>query len=68
MVVLPDERSFQVKQELLRRNLEQAKHCIVEALSVLDHGEDRAMAIEDCEHARDLLVEAVLPKLRIASR
>lgn len=39
----------------LRRNLQQAKHCIEEALSVVERGEDLDCAIDDTEHAQSLL-------------
>jgi len=39
----------------LRRTLEQAKHCVVEALSVVEHEEDPRCALDDAQHARDLL-------------
>lgn len=39
----------------LRRTLEQAKHCVEEALSVVMNDEAPKSAIEDVEQARELL-------------
>ena len=39
----------------LRRNLEQAKHCVEEALSVIMAGEPIGAAIEDIDQAMELL-------------
>ncbi len=47
----------------LRRNLQQIKHCVEEALSVIEHGEDHRPAIEDLEQAAQLLKD-VLPQLK----
>jgi hypothetical protein len=47
----------------LRRNIQQIKHCVEEALSVIEHGEDHRSAIDDLEHASMLLKE-VLPRLK----
>lgn len=47
----------------LRRNVEQVKHCVEEALSVMDHGEDLRCAVDDLEQARQL-IDVVLPKLK----
>jgi hypothetical protein len=45
------------KQVSIRRNLEQAKHCVVEALSVVSAKENVQCAIDDIDHAIGLLRE-----------
>ena len=52
-----------IKTVTLRRNLEQAGHCVAEALSVVDNDEDINCAIEDVKQAIELLRETVLTKL-----
>ena len=52
----------------IRRNLEQAQHCIAEALSIIEHDEDKRCAVDDLEQAVSLLSEAVIPRLRIELR
>ena len=51
----------------LRRSLEQAQHCIVEALSVVEHGEDVRCAEDDVHQAIELLRGKVLDELRTRS-
>jgi len=52
-----------------RRALQQIKHCVEEALAVVEHGEDRDLvsAVEDLEHALSL-IETVLPVLRTGAK
>lgn len=54
----------------LRRSLEQARHCLDEALSALYHGEDVRHALNDVSQAETLLRDVVLPelKLRVSER
>ena len=47
----------------VRRNLQQAKHCIEEALSVLKNNEPTQQAIDDAEQAAMLLTEIIIPAL-----
>ncbi len=49
----------------IRRNLEQAKHCLEEALSIVNNKEDLKCALDDVKAARDLLVEVIIPRLQI---
>jgi len=46
-----------------RRSLQQVKHCVEEALSVLEHGEDQRCALDDLEQAY-MLVAKVIPSSR----
>lgn len=39
----------------LRRTIQQVGHCVAEALSVVEKGEDRRCAIDDLEQARQLI-------------
>ena len=55
------------RQVSLRRNLEQAKHCLEEALSIVEQNEDMNCALDDVEQAAQLLREAIVPKLKIAA-
>jgi hypothetical protein len=48
----------------LRRSLEQAQHCIAEALSVVEHGEDLSCAEDDVFQAITLLRGKVMADLR----
>ena len=43
----------------LRRTLEQIEHCAKEALSVVEHGEDPRLAIEDLQQAQELIAYAI---------
>ena len=43
----------------LRRTLEQVLHCVEEALSVVEHGEDARSARDDVEQAVSLLQDKV---------
>lgn len=45
----------------LRRTVEQVVHCLVEAGSVLERGEDPRLALDDARQASDLLGGVVLP-------
>jgi hypothetical protein len=47
----------------VRRSLEQAIHCLQEALSVVEHGEDVDHAQGDVLQARDLIERVILPVL-----
>lgn len=38
-----------------RRTIQQIKHCVEEALSIVEKGEDRDCAIDDLKHARGLI-------------
>ena len=58
----PDSRNVTV-----RRSLEQAGHCIAEALSVVEHGEDVRCAEDDVHQAIELLCGKVLDDLRTRS-
>lgn len=40
----------------VRRNLEQIKHCVEEALSIVIHREDPRHALDDLEQARQLIL------------
>ena len=51
----------------LRRSLEQAQHGIVEALSVVEHGEDVRCAEDDVLQAIDLLGGKVMAELKTRS-
>jgi hypothetical protein len=51
----------------LRRSLEQVQHCIVESLSVVEHGEDVHCAEDDVHQAIELLRGKVLDELRTRS-
>ena len=51
----------------LRRSLEQARHCIVEALSVVEHGEDVRCAEDNVRQAIELLRVEVLNDLKTRS-
>ncbi len=48
----------------LRRNIEQAKHCLEEALSVVVHEEDIERAVDDLDQAR-LLVDEIIERIRL---
>jgi len=48
----------------LRRTLEQARHCVQEALSVVEHGEDVRCAADDVDAAVALLTGKVHDELR----
>ena len=39
----------------MRRTLEQAKHCVEEALSVVERGEDSRCALDDLAQAGELI-------------
>ena len=47
-----------------RRLLQQAKHCIEEALSVVEAGESFDHAIADAEQALELLESHIIPALK----
>lgn len=49
-----------------RRYLEQIRHCIVEAESVLAADEHPTKALEDLVQARFLLINAVIPRVKQA--
>ena len=49
----------------LRRTLEQVLHCIEEALSVVEHGEDARSARDDVEQATSLLQGKVKDDLQV---
>ena len=49
-----------------RRLLQQAKHCIEEALSVMAADEDSAHALADTEQALELLESHIIPTLKSA--
>ncbi len=51
------------ENQTLRRSVEQVKHCVQEALSVIERNEDLDLAQDDLRHARDLLVQQILPAL-----
>lgn len=51
----------------VRRSLEQACHCIAEALSVVEHGEDVRCAEDDVRQAIELLQGKVLDDLKTSS-
>lgn len=48
------ERIVADREATLRRNMEQARHCVQEALSVVEHMEDLRCAMDDMLHASDL--------------
>ena len=53
-----EERNMNDKDDrrvTLRRTLEQVLHCVEEALSVVEHGEDARLARDDVEQASTLL-------------
>jgi hypothetical protein len=56
------------RQVTLRRLLEQTKHCVEEALSIVEQGEDVECAIDDIEQAQELIEKEVLPALRKSGR
>jgi len=56
--------SSTIRDVTLRRSLEQAQHCIVEALSVVEHGEDVNCAIDDVLQAIELLRAKVMDDLQ----
>lgn len=43
----------------LRRMVQQVKHCVEEALAVVENTEDTRCAIDDLEHARALLDQCI---------
>lgn len=45
----------------LRRSIEQAIHCLVEARSVLGNGEDPRCAADDVDQARELIRAVIIP-------
>jgi len=47
----------------LRRSVQQAKHCVQEALDAIGHGEDAGCAIDDLEQAK-LLIDECLKRIR----
>ncbi len=51
----------------LRRRLEQIKHCVKEAISVMERREDARCAADDLEQALSLL-EQVLPEVKSQAR
>jgi len=51
-----------------RRLLQQAKHCIEEALAVVESGELSDHAIDDAQHALELLESHIIPELKGARR
>lgn len=56
----------QSRQVTLRRNLQQALHCVQEALSVVERDEDLRCAVDDVKHAR-LLLDEIAPVLYLAT-
>ena len=48
----------------MRRTLEQAGHCIDEARSIVERGEDVRCAIDDVDQAIQLLGQTVMPALK----
>ena len=52
-----------------RRSIQQIKHCVEEALAIVEHNENRdlASAVEDLEQALALL-QTVLPILRTGAK
>lgn len=47
----------------VRRNLQQVKHCVEEALSVVENGEDRECALDDLQQAM-LLIDVCMNRLK----
>ena len=47
----------------LRRTIQQAKHCVEEALSVVERSEDHRSAVDDLKQAR-LLIEESLDRIK----
>jgi hypothetical protein len=43
----------------LRRTVEQIRHCVQEALSVVENDEDLNSALDDLRHAQGLIPEAM---------
>ena len=52
----------------LRRSLQQALHCLQEALSVIDNKEDPRCALDDVEQAHGLLTGTAIPSLQARVR
>lgn len=46
----------------IRRNIQQAGHCVSEALSIVEHGEEAACAVDDLHQAREL-IDTVLKRI-----
>lgn len=53
----------QDRQVTLRRMIQQVKHCVEEALSVVERSEDTRCAIDDLEQA-DMLIEKCIADAR----
>lgn len=49
------------RQVTLRRTIQQAIHCLVEAESVLSHGEDPRCAADDVWQAQELIRTVIQP-------
>jgi hypothetical protein len=47
----------------IRRSLQQLKHCVDEAIAVVEAEEDVGHAMNDLEHAALLINKVLLPKL-----
>lgn len=47
-----------------RRLLQQAKHCIEEALAVVESDEAPSHAVDDAQHALELLHSHIIPALK----
>jgi hypothetical protein len=47
----------------IRRSLQQVKHCVEEALAVVEANEDRGHAVNDLEQAVLLIKTIIMPKL-----
>jgi len=56
----------QPRDVTLRRTVEQVKHCVEEALSVIERSEDSRCALDDLQQAAQLLTERVIPTLKAA--
>lgn len=51
------------KPMAVRRTMQQVKHCVEEAMAVIENDEHAQEAVDDLEQAQALLAD-VLPKLR----
>lgn len=49
----------------LRRTVEQVKHCLEEALSVIEREEDLRGALDDVSQAQALLEDTIVPNLKL---
>jgi hypothetical protein len=47
----------------IRRNVQQVAHCALEALAVIERGEDLGCAVDDLTQCR-MLLDEIIPKLR----